>query len=195
MRACMAVLALVLSAQGVWAQGLSLGVPVPEIVQSQVLVIDFEKVFAQSAFGQRVATETEAEGQKLAAENRSIESELVDEERRLTEMRASTEPFEFKKLADAFDEKVQNLRKAQDEKARALGSRNESGRLRFVETARPVLAALMQEAGAALILDRRSVFVAADAIDVTAEAIKRIDATIGDGADLPSDGEQQPQQP
>ena len=159
--------------------------PAPDPVQSPVLVIEFDRFFEQSAFGRRVAIERDAEGAAIAAENRRIESELTTEERELTERRASLEPEEFRALADAFDEKVQRLREEQDTKARAFGARSDEARRQFIAAAQPVLEGLMRDAGAAVILERRTVFVAAEAVDVTDLAIKRIDLAIGDGREAP----------
>jgi Skp family chaperone for outer membrane proteins len=51
----------------------------------------------------------------------------------------------------------------------------------FLAAAGPVLEQMMREAGAAVILERRSVFVSANAIDITDEAIERLDASVGSG--------------
>ncbi|MGP6086060.1 OmpH family outer membrane protein [Antarctobacter jejuensis] len=154
----------------------------PGVVRSPILVIDFERVFDESAFGRRVNDDIEREGSAIAAENRKIEAELIEEERELTDLRATLPPSEFRALADAFDEKVQRLREEQDAKARALGTRTEEERRRFLSAVQPVIEDLLREAGAAIILERRSVFVAADAIDVTDRAITLIDAEVGAGA-------------
>ncbi len=154
----------------------------PGVVRSPILVIDFERVFDESAFGRRVNEDIEREGRTIAAENRQIESELIEEERELTELRATLPPGEFRDLADAFDEKVQSLRAEQDAKARALGTRTEEERRRFLSAVQPVIEDLLREAGAAIILERRSVFVAVDAIDVTDRAVTLIDAEIGAGS-------------
>ena len=45
----------------------------------------------------------------------------------------------------------------------------------------------MREAGAGVILERRSVLFSANAIDITDIAIQRLDDAIGDGADLAKD--------
>ncbi|MBS0122859.1 OmpH family outer membrane protein [Thetidibacter halocola] len=192
----LAALALCLApAMGV-AQGLSLGEPVSSgFVQSAVLVIDFERAFSESAFGARIGAELESEGQAIAAENRRIEAELVEEERSLTQRRPAMEAGAFRVLAEAFDEKVQRLRREQDEKARSLGARSEAARRQFAEAARPVLGTLMQQASAAVILELRAVFVAADAIDVTDEAIELIDGAIGDGSALTPAPEAVPESP
>lgn len=178
------LLALWGAAAGAQEQGSPYAAGVPT---TPILVIEFERVFSESAFGLRVNSEIEQAGRAIATENRRIESELTDEERDLTDLRPTLAPDEFRKLADAFDEKVQRLRDEQDAKARALGARTDEARRRFLTVAQPVLEGLLREAGAALILERRTVLVAADSIDITDRAIARIDAQIGDGAAVTPD--------
>lgn len=150
-------------------------------IVSPVLTIDSERVFLESAFGKRVATEIEERGARLAAENRQIEADLEAEELRLTELRATTPAEEFRALADAFDRKVQETRLAQTAKGRAINALLDQEREVFLTAAAPVLERLMREADAAVILERRSVFVSANAIDITQMAISLLDETLGSG--------------
>ncbi|MEN9062657.1 OmpH family outer membrane protein [Ponticoccus litoralis] len=160
----------------------SMGAPLDTgLTDSPILVIDFDRVFAQSAFGQRLEDTLESEGSAIAAENRRIEAELIEEERRLTDQRPTMPPAEFRNLADAFDEKVQRLRSEQDAKARALSARQDEARRRFLSLAEPAIEQLMRETGAVMILERRAVFVAADAVDATDRAIALLDHVVGDG--------------
>ncbi|MDK3020379.1 OmpH family outer membrane protein [Pseudodonghicola flavimaris] len=153
-----------------------------ELPHNVILTIETDRLFSESAFGKRVANEIEAESAVLAAENRRMEAELSGEEKDLTARRSDMEPKAFRALADAFDEKVQGIRRTQDAKARALNAKADKARVDFLRAARPVLETLMREAGAGVILERSSVFLSANATDITAEAIRRIDATLGDGA-------------
>lgn len=164
-----------------WAAAQQQPFSAPARLQSPILTVEPERLFAESAFGRRVTEELERQGADLAAENRRIETELTDEEQRLTEQRETLAPDEFRALADAFDEKVQRIRREQDGKARMLSLRNEEARRAFLAAAQPVLERLMREAGAAVILERGSIFMSAEVIDVTDQAIARIDAEIGDG--------------
>ncbi|MFV0515009.1 MAG: OmpH family outer membrane protein [Jhaorihella sp.] len=150
--------------------------------QTSILTISPDRLFAESAFGRRIASEIEAESAVLAAENRRIEAELSAEERELTDRRPKMEPDAFRVLADAFDEKVQRIRVEQDAKARTLARRGEAAQGEFLQAARPVLESLMRDSGAGVILERSSVFLSANATDVTDAAIARIDAAIGDGS-------------
>lgn len=151
-------------------------------VQSAVLTIDTERLFNDSAFGRRIAEELRAATDALGAENRGIEAQLTAEEQDLTERRPGMEPEAFRAEADAFDARVQTIRSEQDAKERALQDRVTEGRDTFLAAAAPVLGEIMQGAGASVILDRRSVFLALGAVDVTDAAIAAIDAAIGDGS-------------
>ena len=152
------------------------------LVQSPILTVESDRLYSESKFGIRVSREIEEEGASLAAENRKIESELTTEEQELSERRAEMSPEAFRTLADAFDKKVVDIRRTQDSKGRRLTQRAEQERLSFLRSARPVLEQIMRESSAAIILERASVFLSADATDITDLAIRRIDATIGDGA-------------
>ena len=98
-------------------------------------------------------------------------------------MRETMIAEDFRALADAFDQKVQQTRAAQSAKGRALNSLLDEEREIFLNAAAPVLERLMREADAAVILERRSVFVSATAIEITDEAIALLDETLGSGAD------------
>jgi Skp family chaperone for outer membrane proteins len=150
-------------------------------VQSAVLTIDFERVFVESAYGRRVAADLGAQSEQLAAENRRIEADLVAEEQSLTARRPTMTPEAFRAEAEAFDAKVQGIRAAQDAKEISLQTALDDARAAFLRAATPLLGQIMQESGAAVILDGRAVFLSTGAVDVTDRAIATIDAAIGDG--------------
>jgi len=87
----------------------------------------------------------------------------------------------FRAEAEAFDAKVQRIRSEQDAKEQALSDSVEQGRTEFLNAATPVLAGLMIDSGAAVILQRRDVFLSASLVDITDEAIAAIDAQLGEG--------------
>lgn len=167
-------LALPAAAQEGGGGELSVGVP----VGAGVLTIDPERFFAESRLGRQMTEELEAAQLELAAENRRIEAALTAEERALTERRASLPAEEFRALAGEFDRRVEEIRRAQDAKSRALTRRRDEDRQSFLAAALPVLAELLGEAGASVVLDRRAVFLSFDEIDITDRAIARLDETL-----------------
>lgn len=148
---------------------------------SPVLVIRQEDLFDASAFGKASNARREEASRALIAENRQIEAALEAEERDLTERRPALPAAEFRVLAEAFNDKVEGIRQAQDAKARAIGRAREEDRARFLQALVPVLAEIMAERGAVVILDQASVVLSFDRVDITDEAVARIDARIGNG--------------
>lgn len=147
-------------------------------VQSPVLTIDSERLFAESALGQRIRAEIEAARASLQAQNDEIAAELEAEELELTEQRQDLSPEAFRALADAFDTKAQRIRGERAEELRKLGARLDEERRAFLQAAIPILEDIMREAGAAVILEQRTTFIAVRAVDITGLAIERIDQSI-----------------
>ena len=144
-----------------------------------VLTIDQERLLAETEIGAQAFQALETRAQELAAENQSIEDDLIAEEQRLTEQRATLGAEEFRDLANAFDARVQQLRAAQDEKVRLLNRAREESRTRILRDAAPIISEIVRMRGALVDIDRRDVFLSADSIDITDEAIERINAATG----------------
>jgi Skp family chaperone for outer membrane proteins len=157
-------------------------------VPSPILTIDQERLFAETQLGRQRGGEIAAAAEALAAENRRIEEELRAEEIALTERRAMMSVEEFSALADAFDQKVQSFRASQDAKFRALAEREAQARQLFFVEVGEILSEIVREEGAVVIIDRRNVVLSADRIDITDEAIARINAA-AEAADDVGDGD------
>ena len=159
------------------------------VVQSDVLVLDPDRLFTETLFGKRLNDDYLTQREQLIARNRQLEAELEAEEQALTDMRAEKTPEEFRDLADAFDVKVQEIRRNSDRAVRDLELGRERAPVIFMRTVEPVLIELMRDAGGAVVMDVRSVLLRADVIDITDVAIARIDQRIGRG---PEEGNAEP---
>lgn len=160
--------------------------PRPQAAPAQatpLLTVDQERLFSDSAFGRRAMEDLEESSRALATENRRIESELVVEERGLTDLRNALSAEAFRERARDFDQRVVRIRQEQDGKARELARRSEEERKRLLQAALPILAALVAERGAMAVLDIRAVLIASNQIDITDDAIARLDATLGTGGE------------
>lgn len=157
------------------------------IIQNEILVLDPEQLFEETELGQRMLADHQAEREKLAARNRRLEAELEAEEQRLTELRAETSPEEFRDMADAFDAKVQEIRRDSERRVVDLERDRERLPIQFLRAVEPVLTEVMREAGGAVVLDARTVLFRSDAVDVTDTAITRINQAIGDSLPGPEE--------
>jgi len=161
------------------------------VVQSEILVIDPDRLFNESLLGQRLNTDYQAQRDEMIARNRSLETELESEEQALTQLRDQTSPEEFRDLADAFDLKVQRIRRESDRAVRDLEQNRERAPVLFMRTVEPVLAQIMADAGGVVLLDVRSVLLRTQVVDITDLAISRINDQVGTGetpAEQPSEG-------
>lgn len=152
------------------------------VVKSPVLTIDRERLYAETLYGKAVEARFKADSDALVAENLRLEQALEAEERELTDRRATLPPQEFKALAAAFDAKAEQIRAAQEAKSRAIGKKREAEQQRFLEAAIPVLGELMRASGAAAIFDKNMIILSLRGIEITDEAIARIDTVLGDGS-------------
>lgn len=167
------VAALVLAGPGQTQEAVA-----PPLAPAPLLTLDQDRFFLESDFGRAVM---EREGKATAAleqENKRIEADLVAEEQALTEQRKALSPEEFTARAEAFDQKVERIRAEQDSKARALTDARETDRQEFLKSAGPVLGELLGEWKAAAILDKNLVIVSLSAIDITDEAIAKLNESL-----------------
>lgn len=165
-------LALAASAPAAFAQN------VP--AQSAVLTVDPERLFAESRFGKAAVARLEAAQAELLAENKKLETALEAEEKDLTERRPTLPPDEFRRLADAFNAKAEEIRAARLAKSRSLTTLRDDDRQKFLAAVVPILGDLMGEMGALVILDKKTVFLSFERVDVTDRAIDRIDTLLDD---------------
>lgn len=150
-----------------------------------ILVLNQDRLLSQTLLGQRIQQELETASAALAAENRQIEAQLTEEELELTERRPTMEPADFRELADEFDSRVVAIRQAQDAKTRDLQAQAEAAQQQFFEETFPILLEIVQERGASVLLDSRSVLLSAGTVDITETAIAAIDDALGRGGEAP----------
>ncbi len=153
----------------------------PSLSGGSIVTLDQDRLFSESQFGRSVLARIEAEEAALAAENRKLEAAFEAEERTLTDLRTRLSAPEFRKLADEFDLRVEDVRRAQDARFRALTRRRDEDRTKFFDSALPVLGQLMAEKGAVAIIDRSVIVLGFGRLDITDDAIARLDVELGDG--------------
>ncbi len=192
--------AVCLAAAGlVWLPSVSTAQDVG-VVQSPVLVVDPERLFEQTRLGQSLLAQIQAEREALIALNRQIEAELEAEEKALTQKRDETSPEEFREMADAFDAKVQQIRRDSERRVRDLERNRERAPIDFMRQVEPVLVDIMRAANGVVVIDARNVLLRAEVVDITNVAIARIDALLtpnapDDAQDPASDKTETPSDP
>ena len=148
-----------------------------------VLIVDSERLFVETLYGQRLSSELATQAAALQAENDRIVESLTLEERSLTVRRPEMDPQEFRAEAEAFDRKVQDVRRVRDAKNVELQVANAEARSRIEQRVQGIVANIMIERGAVLVLEQRNVVLSVRAANITDDAIVRIDAELGNGTE------------
>ncbi len=154
--------------------------PFPTYGAPSILIINQEALFSETALGQDILALEQHEQEVLIAEGRRIGAAFEAEEKDLTLQRDTLPPDEFRRLADAFDEKVVAARREQETNDATLIANIEARRRTFFKAVVPILAALMQRYSAAAIVDQRSVLLFDRNLDITSEAIDLLDRAYAD---------------
>lgn len=153
-----------------------------------VLIVDSDRLYQESRFGQQIRANLDTNAEALKAENDRIVAALTEEERSLTLRRPTMPAADFRQEAADFDTKVQGIRRARDAKEVALQNARLTAQKDFFAQVQGVVGQLMIEKGATVTFDQRSVFIALLSADITEEAIERIDAQFVDAdGSAPSD--------
>ena len=153
---------------------------------TQVLVVDLDRVFTETIYGQRLQADFRESERALGNDFNRIAGELIAEEKQLRDLRAETPPDEFREMAEAFDTKSTKLRLEQSERRNKLTQDLQVARENLLRQLGPIFSQLMQERGASILIQkddqRMIVFPQAD---ITQSAITLIDQRLGDGVATP----------
>ena len=145
------------------------------------VVVDFDEVFRTTLYGRRIIKEFQQANQSLSKEFERIAEELVAEEKKLSDLRSSTEPSAFREMALAFDQKSTRLRQEQEDKRVELKLAGDAAQSDLLQKFGPIFVQVMQERNATILLEKKQVVLVIASADITKEAIRRIDQELGDG--------------
>lgn len=146
-----------------------------------ILIVDLERLFEETLYGRQLSAQLRGQAEELQAENERIVESLTNEERSLTIRRPDMTPEAFRAEADAFDTKVQEVRRVRDAKNVDLQVAAAAARSLFEQEVQGIVANIMLERGAVMVMEERNIILSVRAADITDDAIVRIDAELGNG--------------
>lgn len=142
-----------------------------------VLVVDPVAIQNRSAAAQSIRTQLDARRAELRSNFDATRQKLRAEEAALVELRAQLPATreEFDRRASEFERRVREFRGAEAAEGAKLNRVVSAANADLQAALRPVLNEIMEERGAELILDARTVVASASALDVTEDVIARLD--------------------
>lgn len=149
---------------------------------SSVLTVDLEKIARESDYGQRVNGLYQAEILTLQSQAKQVEAGLIAEEQELVAQRDIVSPEQFKELSQAFDRKVVAIREDQNSKQSELQAKQRDDQRNLLRLIAPILYEIVSARGASVLIDRRNIVLDLSSVDITDEAIAKMNETLGDGS-------------
>ena len=113
---------------------------------------------------------------QLQSESAKAEESLKKEATKLRDQRALLKEEDFAKKVQAFQKKEQETQQKFQEKSQALQIGANIARNKIEEVIRPIFADILKVHGANILLDQSNVLAGGVDLDVTAEAVKALDA-------------------
>jgi len=157
--------------------------PVPAIAQTSdgprvsvpVLIVDMQRIKSDTAAGRDMLAKT-IEIRKRIQEGVAERSEsLRAEEQRLAEERENLDPEDFREQVRAFEQQVFANREFSERESRRLQLVLSQASALLRERATAVLSAIMRERRAEVMLDSTQIVLSIERLDITNEAISRLD--------------------
>ena len=149
-----------------------------DVPDPAVIVVDMERLQRDAAAARSIREQSDARRREIQAAMAEREAAIRAEETKLAEERENLDPAEFRQRVERFEAQVFETRAfARQETARlqaALTGASQQLRRRML----PILADVMRERRAQVLLDSGQVVLSIQGIDVTAEVIERVDAAV-----------------
>ena len=152
--------------------------------KSVLFTVDLEKLLKLSDPGKSIILANNMARQALQNENEKLETELLSEEKEISELRKTLSIDEFRVKALDFDKRVTIIRKEQAEKEKLLIEKVRKEEAKFLKQIYPLLYELLSDKGGSVLIDQRNVILWENSVDITNEAInvinKFFDSSISD---------------
>ncbi|NIJ42714.1 Skp family chaperone for outer membrane proteins [Parvibaculum indicum] len=145
-----------------------------------ILIVNTEQLFAQSKVGQSIRKQAQAQAKELQAENEKKSKEMEAEAKKLGDQRALLSQSEFQKKVEALQKKDRQLQATMQEKSQAFQIGTQQARAKVQAALRPIFVDIMKERGGTVLLDQSVVLAGGVDLDVTQEALKRLNEKLDD---------------
>ena len=146
--------------------------------ESAILVVSMDQIRSRSLAAQSIERQAADFRQRLREELDSRREALRAEEKALVSLRDTLDREAFEFRAAEFERQVRQLKEERRRRANQLQAALRRATDALDTALRPILAQIMAERGAAVLIDNRNVVLSATALDVTQVAIKRLDASM-----------------
>ena len=151
------------------------GSSLAEYPATSVGVIDLNYILSEAKAAKDAANQIEEIAIKIEEEVKASDQDMLDEQNKLIESQSimATNVFEEKRLD--YEKKVQNYNLSRQEKLISIDMLVSESRNDVLNALKPILEDIANDKGITILLEKNSVLLNADSMDITDEALKKLD--------------------
>jgi Skp family chaperone for outer membrane proteins len=140
--------------------------------------IDFKYILNQSDAGKKAQDQLKKKLENGINNLEKNRKNLQDDEKKLIQQKKIVSPEEYKKKVTELRNKVNNLTKERNSLLEKVASQRTKARSELLKNLNPIVASFMEEKNIKMIIDKKSVLLADESLDVTKEIIKILNSKL-----------------
>ncbi len=145
-----------------------------EYPDTSVGVIDLNYILSEAKAAQKAAEDIDEIAEKIQKELAVSDQSLIDEQNKLIESQAIMAPNVFEEKRIEYEKKVQNYNIQRQEKILSIDQLIADSRNEILNSLKPLLENISNEKGITILLEKNSVLLNAESMDITEEALKML---------------------
>lgn len=142
---------------------------------ANIIVIDFDRVSRESLVGQDISAQMQSNQLNLENYARNVQQRLGEEQSDLRQQQSILDQETYRQRVAQFQQKMQQEQERIQELQQLARQAMQQANLEVQRALRPITRSLMEEKSANIVLDKALVAHHASGLDVTTEAISRLD--------------------
>lgn len=143
-----------------------------EYPETIVGVIDLNYILSESKAAKDAAEKIEKIALDIEEEIKKTDQDLIDEQNKLLESQQIMAPAAFEEKRKEYEKKVQNYNVTRQEKFMSIDLLVNDSRNNVLNALKPILEEISNDKGITILLEKNSVLLNAENMDVTNEALK-----------------------
>ena len=145
---------------------------------TSIAIVDYNLIFSDSKAAKNAAKQLDVLQKKTEEEILTSDKDIQNERNKLIEQQSVIAPEAFELKAKDFEKKFQNYQVERQNKLRKLEGLLQKANYEILENVQPILESLSQELGVTIILEKSSVILSANNMDITEQVIKQLNKNL-----------------
>ncbi len=149
-----------------------------EYPDTNIGVIDLNYILSESDAAVKAAKQIEDIAKQIEEEINDTDQSLLDEQNELIESQQIMAPAAFEEKRKEYENKVQNYNVTRQEKLMSIDRIVSESRNEVLNALKPILEEISNDKGITILLEKNSVLLNAENMDITEEALKILNKTL-----------------